>query len=94
MIGGRKPSFLFIQSIMTKSKNANNKSFYLLSPDGFLLSPSSKKHTSMEDAKKEFDKWVVPYRHQEYYRTAKGERIPSDILWHRMIIHSEPFYNV
>jgi len=71
-----------------------NKSFYLLSPDGFLLTPSSGKHTSMQDAKKEFDTWVVAYRNQGYYRTAKGERIPSDVLWHRMIIHSEPFYNV
>lgn len=66
--------------------------FYMLSPDGFTLTPDAEKYYSIDTAKSDFEKWAKRYEQQGYYSSTSKGRIPLDELWDEMIFHSKPYF--
>lgn len=69
----------------------NIQEFYLLSPDGFTISPDAKVYTSIDDAKKDYELWLKNYTSQGYYSSNTYHRIKLEYLWAFMILHTFPF---
>jgi hypothetical protein len=63
---------------------------YLLSPDGFTLTPDAQPHRNLHSAKVAFKYWRTRFEEQGYY-SFRGSRIPLDELWGKMQWSDNPF---
>jgi len=75
----------------TSNTPVPQKPFYLLSPDGFLLTSDAQPYTCVEQARKDFEEWKQRFQHQGYYSSPRYGRIPLHDLQDYMIRSEHPF---